>query len=88
MHNLHEMSNTVFWGKNKKNITNLSSAEYAQTVVRVKSDPFRKQGSRLIHGFSSVFFFFFFFEVLWPSQPSGVMSSTVNYLTTRLLGSI
>ena len=25
-------------------------------------------------------------EVLWPSQPNGVMSSAVSYLTTRLLG--
>ena len=28
--NLLEMTNPVFWGKNKKNITNLSSAELAQ----------------------------------------------------------
>ena len=33
--NLHEMSNPVS-GKNKKNIINLSSAEYAQRVVKVK----------------------------------------------------
>ena len=25
-------------------------------------------------------------EVLWPSQPNGVMSSVVSYLTTLLLG--
>ena len=33
--NLHEMSNPVT-GKNKKNIINLSSAENAQRVVKVK----------------------------------------------------
>ena len=33
--NLHEMSNPVFW-ENKKNIINLSSAENAQRVVKVK----------------------------------------------------
>ena len=30
LHSLHEMSNPVFW-ENKKNITNLSSAEIAQS---------------------------------------------------------
>ena len=34
---LHEMSNPVFWKKNKKNI-NLSSAEFAQRVIKVKSN--------------------------------------------------
>ena len=43
--NLHEMSNprqfawnvkSLFLGKNKKNVTNLSSAELAQRVVKVK----------------------------------------------------
>ena len=33
--NLHEMSNLIFWGKNKKIIINLSSAEFALTVVMV-----------------------------------------------------
>ena len=28
--NWHEMSNAVLWDKNKKNITNLSSAKLAQ----------------------------------------------------------
>ena len=33
--NLHEMSNPVFWEKNKKNIINLSSTtELAQRVVK------------------------------------------------------
>ena len=32
--NLHEMSNPVFW-ENKKNITNMSSVELAQRVVKV-----------------------------------------------------
>ena len=36
--NLHEMSNAVFWGKNKKNITNLSFAELGQRVVKVKGN--------------------------------------------------
>ena len=42
--NLHEMSNPVLWGEGEgevggeKNITNLSSAELAQTVVIVKQD--------------------------------------------------
>ena len=31
--NLHEVSNPVYWGTYKKNITNLSSAEYAKRVV-------------------------------------------------------
>ena len=30
---LHEMLNPVFWGKNKQNITNLSSAELTKRVV-------------------------------------------------------
>ena len=35
--NLHEMSDPIFWGKkNKKNIISLSSAEFAQRVVKVK----------------------------------------------------
>ena len=36
--NLHEMSDPVFWEKNKKkiNITNLSSAEFAQRMVTIK----------------------------------------------------
>ena len=34
--NLHEMSNPIFWGKKYENITNLSSAELAQKVVKVK----------------------------------------------------
>ena len=33
--NLHEMSNPVFWEKNKKNINSLSSAEL-QRVVTIK----------------------------------------------------
>ena len=33
--NLHEMSKTVYWGKKKENIINLSSAESAQKVVKV-----------------------------------------------------
>ena len=33
--NLHEMS-SIFSGKNKENIMNLSSAEFAQLVVNVK----------------------------------------------------
>ena len=33
--NLHEMPNPVFW-ENKKNAINLSSAEIAQRVVKVK----------------------------------------------------
>ena len=37
--NLHEMSNPVSWEKNKKNITNLSSAELAQRMVKVKLEP-------------------------------------------------
>ena len=32
---LHDKSNPVFW-KNSKNVTNLSSAEFAQRVVKVK----------------------------------------------------
>ena len=32
---LHELSNLVFW-KNKKNPTRVSSAESAQSVVKVK----------------------------------------------------
>ena len=39
--NLHEMLNPVFWGKkNKKNITNLSSAELAQRVIKIKRRQF------------------------------------------------
>ena len=34
--NLHEMSNPVFLGKNKKNIINLPSAEFAHRVINVK----------------------------------------------------
>ena len=33
--NLHEISNLICWEKNKKNITNLSSAEFTQRVVMV-----------------------------------------------------
>ena len=33
---LLEMSNPVFWEKNKKNIMNLLSAELAQRAVKVK----------------------------------------------------
>ena len=33
--NLHEILNPVFW-KNKNNIINLSSAEYAHRLVKVK----------------------------------------------------
>ena len=36
------MSNPVIW-KNKKNITDLSSAELAQRVVKVKSDCLSKE---------------------------------------------
>ena len=32
---LHELPKSIFWKKNKKNITNLSSAGYALIVVRV-----------------------------------------------------
>ena len=32
--NLHEMSVSVFWGKNKKNVISLSSAELAKRVVK------------------------------------------------------
>ena len=36
--NLHEMSEPIFWEKKiRKNIINLSSAELAQCVVKVKS---------------------------------------------------
>ena len=35
--NLHEMLNPVFWEKIKKSITNVSSAELAQKVVKVMS---------------------------------------------------
>ena len=35
--NLHEISNPVFWGKKEKNIINLSSAEFALRVVKVKT---------------------------------------------------
>ena len=35
--NLHEMSNHVFW-ENKKYVTYLSSAEFAQRVVMVNND--------------------------------------------------
>ena len=34
--NLHEMSKPVFWGKNKNDIINLSSAKLAHRVVKVK----------------------------------------------------
>ena len=35
--NLHEMSNPVFWLKKiRKNIINLSSAEFAQGVVKLE----------------------------------------------------
>ena len=34
--NLHEMSN-LFSGENKKNTFNLSSAEFAQRVIKVKA---------------------------------------------------
>ena len=33
--NLHEMSNPIFLGKNKKNITNFSSAELAKRVEKM-----------------------------------------------------
>ena len=42
---LHEMSNPIFWEKNKKNIINLSSAENAQRVVKVKTPGFTTDGS-------------------------------------------
>ena len=32
---LHEMSDPVFWEKNKKNIINFSSAEFAHRVVKI-----------------------------------------------------
>ena len=35
--NLHEISKPIFW-KNKKNIISLSSAEFAQRVVKVKNE--------------------------------------------------
>ena len=31
---MHGMSNTVFWENEKKNITNLSFAKFAQRVVK------------------------------------------------------
>ena len=34
--NLQEMSNSVFWEKIRRNIKNLSSAELALSVVKVK----------------------------------------------------
>ena len=34
--NLHEMSNSVFWGKIRKYVMNFSSAEVAMKVVKVK----------------------------------------------------
>ena len=34
--NLHEMSGPYFLGKIRKNVINLSSAEFAQGVVKVK----------------------------------------------------
>ena len=34
--NLHEMLNPVFWKKIRQNIINLSCAEFAQRVVKVK----------------------------------------------------
>ena len=33
--NLYEMSNPVFWEKDKKNIISLSSAELSKRVVKV-----------------------------------------------------
>ena len=38
--NLHEMLKPIFW-ENKKNI-NLSSADFTQTVVKVKVSPFSR----------------------------------------------
>ena len=36
--NLHEMTKPIFWkNKEKKNIINLSAAEFAQRVVKVDS---------------------------------------------------
>ena len=35
--NLHEMSNPALWEKNKKNIINLSSAEFVQRAVKKHS---------------------------------------------------
>ena len=32
---LHEMSNPVFWKKNKKDITNVLSSELAERVVKI-----------------------------------------------------
>ena len=44
--NLHEMSKPIFWKiKNVKGIFNLSSAEFAQRVVRIN-----KEGGLLFHG--------------------------------------
>ena len=39
-----------------------------------------------IHNLDRIHFLFVCVEVLRPSQPNGVMSSAVIYLTTRLLG--
>ena len=46
--NLHEMSNPVM-GKNKKNITDLSSAEYAERVVRIKARLFKYTDNNIHH---------------------------------------
>ena len=35
--NLHEISNPVFWEKNKKNVISLSSVEFTQRVVKVNN---------------------------------------------------
>ena len=35
--NLHEMSKPIFWETNKKNIKNLSSAEIAPRVLKIKT---------------------------------------------------
>ena len=48
--NLHEISRPIFWEKSKKNIVNLSSAEFARRAIKVKI------GVRN----NTIFFFFFF----------------------------
>ena len=54
---------TLFPGKNKKTVINLSSADFFQRVVKIKDD---------------LYCLFVCVEVLRPSQPSGVMSSVVS----------
>ena len=67
----------LFSGKNKKNFINLSSAELAQRVVKVKAPDGRD---------IKIAYCLFVLRFYGPVNPMGSCRARSVYLTTRLLG--